>query len=176
MAQNGHCLFHADPMAANAALNAAMAMGFQNIYLFGVDLGSRNRNADHSMAYVSPKGPNAPVDLPLELPGNFGGVVFGDAVHLWSRGMMEHAVDRQGQDCNLYNASDGAQIRGFKPKHISRLSLPPLARGRERIKAKINFWRPMIAMTFRVRYRDALIGEIKELIGEVKTTVAENGI
>jgi|GEM_PF-2756724 len=175
MAQNGHCLFHADPMAANAALNAAMAMGFQNIYLFGVDLGSRNRNADHSMTYVSPKGPNAPVDLPLELPGNFGGVVFGDAVHLWSREMMEHAVDRQGQDRNLYNASDGAQIRGFKPKHISRLSLPPLARGRERIKAKIRkFLAAYDRDDVRVRYRpDALIGEIKELIGEVKTTVAE---
>lgn len=130
-------LSYTDPMAANAAFNFVLVAGFTEIYLVGVDMGSRRPDVDHSKNYVVPPGRDPVLKLDQKFPGNFGGEIYSEGVFAWSKEIMEHTVDRTGPGRKFFNCSDGALIAGFMPKHVSTLKFGPLAFTRSVIKKNL---------------------------------------
>jgi hypothetical protein len=107
----------------------ALGFGFPEVDLFGVDMGTRNRDTHHSKEtiysvnekwkkYLSTAG--EPMQRPV--PGNFGGTVFTNGLLLWSKFHMS-AVFENFPSRTVFNCSDGAKIGATKPKLPQRLSL-----------------------------------------------------
>lgn len=95
-------------------------LGFKSCYLFGLDLGYRNKKNHHSKnsAYFEKnRNSESKVDLKrhvpgdLERPGNFGGTVFTESVMEASRMSMEFSLMGNKQ-LRCYNCSDGVAIKG----------------------------------------------------------------
>ncbi len=112
------------PTVANLACRAAVAFGFEEIYLFGVDLGAVERERHHSDASVYAtydddfwRAGRGMERLTLPIKGNFREQVFTSGQFLLTRGFFEllfaHYPDRR-----FYNCSDGAAISGAQ-------ALPP---------------------------------------------------
>lgn len=126
------------PTVANAALVAAIRFGFREIYLFGVDMGSREEGKHHADGSVFSTGV-----LPenrrahLRFAGNLGGEAWGEAVLNWSRQYLE-AVLRMFQGVTVCNCSDGVRIDGAIPKVSRAIELPPEPLDRGRLLAQVE--------------------------------------
>lgn len=113
------------PTVTNTGLAIALALGYKSIYLFGVDLGSREPKRHHSA--LSPYlADNMDYDgvMDLPVPGNLGGIVYADYVLNWSRDSFEQAITAHRMTHRVLNCSDGAFIRGTTPKLARTLDLP----------------------------------------------------
>lgn len=129
-----------NPLVGNLGLMAARVMGFKNIYLFGVDNGTKYSDMLHpeeSILYKNKverdKCSTGPVqydkrgrkvpsmhELNYFVPGNFGGDVRSSYVYKVSLRYMELVIT-ETTNINYYNCSDGALITGAKPTHSSEL-------------------------------------------------------
>lgn len=120
----------AGPTVANAALIAGIRLGFREIYLFGVDMGSRDGTTFHAADTIYGAGLRNEFAQASQIhPGNFGGDVSGAGIFDWSRKVLE-GVAAVFRSVTVYNCSDGARIAGTIPK-VSRavgLDRPPLDR------------------------------------------------
>jgi hypothetical protein len=106
----------AGPTVANAALVAAIRLGFREVYLFGVDMGSKVAGRFHAKGSVYGAGLRAEVATPNQrFAGNFGGEVSGETIFNWSRNVLENVL-RIHRHLRVYNCSDGARIAGAIPK------------------------------------------------------------
>jgi len=112
------------PTVANTALDFALSAGFRNIYLFGVDLGSKNKEEHHSKHtvylnmlpeedHLKTLLSNQP-DNDISVPGNFGGDISTNKVLSFARRMMEYAIVPH-PDAKVYNLNDGALIEHAIP-------------------------------------------------------------
>ncbi len=125
------------PTVANAGLSAAIRLGFREIYLFGVDMGSREHGRYHAEGSVFSTGL-----LPenrrahQRFAGNFGGEAWGEAVLNWSRLYLE-AVLRMFTGLTVYNCSDGVRIEGATPKVSRAIELPGEPLDRARLRAAL---------------------------------------
>lgn len=112
------------PTVANAGLMVGLRFGFREIYLFGVDMGSREAGQHHAAGTIFSKG-----ILPehrrsdRNFAGNFGGEAWGEAVLNWSRQYLE-VVLRRFTGMSVYNCSDGVRIAGAIPKVSRAIQLP----------------------------------------------------
>ena len=126
------------PTVANAGLSAAIRLGFREIYLFGVDMGSREHGRYHAEGSVFSTGL-----LPenrrahQRFAGNFGGEAWGEAVLNWSRLYLE-AVLRMFVGVTVYNCSDGVRIEGAIPKVSRAIELPGVALDRARLMTALE--------------------------------------
>lgn len=112
------------PTVANTALDFALSVGFRKIFLFGVDMGSRDREKHHSKhtVYIN-KLPeedhlksllsNQPAN-DIVVPGNFGGEVSTNKVLSFARRMTDYAILRHA-DTQVFNLNDGALIEQATP-------------------------------------------------------------
>ncbi len=109
------------PTVANAALSSAVRMGFREIYLFGLDMGTKIGGRYHSVHSVYGAGHfEEPVtETDKRMPGNFGGEATAESVLFWSRYMLEGFL-RLHPQIDVFNCSDGARIAGATPK-VSRV-------------------------------------------------------
>ena len=127
-----------NPLVANCALSATLALGFKDIYLFGVDNGVgscayENTHAKSSGLYAlnlkkkDGSAADATADLDLKLEGNFGSQVKSNALFVQSACnmsiLMEHYIKKQQRDFCVYNCSDGLKIDGTQPLHSADLKL-----------------------------------------------------
>ncbi len=125
------------PTVANAGLSAAIRLGFREIYLFGVDMGTREHGRYHAEGSVFSTGL-----LPenrrahQRFAGNFGGEAWGEAVLNWSRLYLE-AVLRMFVGLSVYNCSDGVRIEGATPKVSRAIELPRSPLDRARLQADL---------------------------------------
>lgn len=116
------------PTVANLACRAAIAVGVRDIYLFGIDLGSRARDVHHSekSAYnlvedefwKTGRGMDG---LEIEAPGNRGGTVFTSRQFQLTRTGFELLI-RAYEGTNFHNCSDGVRIAGAGPVDPAGLS------------------------------------------------------
>ncbi|MDJ0982748.1 MAG: DUF115 domain-containing protein [Kiloniellales bacterium] len=126
------------PTVANAGLSAAIRLGFREIYLFGVDMGTREHGRYHADGSVFSTGL-----LPenrrahQRFAGNFGGEAWGEAVLNWSRLYLE-AVLRMFSGVTVYNCSDGVRIEGAIPKVSRVIELPREVLDRPRLLAALK--------------------------------------
>ncbi|MBL6945316.1 MAG: motility associated factor glycosyltransferase family protein [Rhodospirillales bacterium] len=119
-------LHEVSPIVANAGFSFALETGSREIYLFGVDCGSRHQERHH--AEQSEYRPGGKIEwgqrYNTERPGNFGGSVHTHDIFIWSRDNLERSIHgfRRGVTC--YNCSDGMAIEGAIPKVPKAVSLP----------------------------------------------------
>jgi hypothetical protein len=122
------------PTCTNLALRAALLLCFRQLYLFGVDLGSRDaaKHHSHDAIYYRAddwgKGYTQHQEvMAIEMPANFGGKAYTNATLHWTRMMMAQGLEMYTSYSKIYNCSDGVQIPGTFPKlsRTLKLDAPP---------------------------------------------------
>ncbi|MBR9971348.1 motility associated factor glycosyltransferase family protein [Magnetospirillum sulfuroxidans] len=105
------------PSISNTCISVAARLGFENMYLFGVDCGWRdpcNHHSKNTMYYTLDGFKTDRFDGEFSSPGNFGGTVYSNLIFTWTRDMIEQKVKLFG--LKMFNCSDGAYIHGTTPK------------------------------------------------------------
>ena len=123
---------HADPLVANAGVVIAATVGFQQIYMFGVDCGRPEEGEHHARdaVYYEETFVEDPNDSPAagferRVPGNFGGTYLTNWSLDLSRRTFSSYLERRPVE--LYQCGPGARIEGARPKASAavRLDNPP---------------------------------------------------
>jgi len=114
-----------NPTVSNAAVSAAIYLGFKNLYLFGVDLGFIDEEHHHSKSSIYyQKGSHAErkeMKGDMTVKGNFTEEVFTTQHFDNSRSSIEILLEKN-PDVNCYNCSNGAYIQLTKPLQIEEIS------------------------------------------------------
>lgn len=108
----------ASPTCVNAGLAAASSLGFTNFALFGTDCGVRPGGKVHAEGTIYRdlgmwQDRERSQTHPIEVQGNFGGVIRTDWVYDACRLMLARAIATYR--CAVVNCSDGALIPGARP-------------------------------------------------------------
>jgi hypothetical protein len=146
----GEKLDYAEPMVSNSGYATSTALGFRNVYLFGVDCGQRGKGKHHAKDSLYFKDGFEDWDEECTnrydriVPGNFG----GKAETFWAFDLSRRMIT-EGQRlnrANLYNCSDGALIRGAQPKVSAALDFSGIAVSRavvkDRLRSQMRFFEP----------------------------------
>lgn len=126
-----------NPTCTNGGLSIALSMGFEEIYLAGVDLGFKDINHHHaktSIYYDDESEQTADLEKIIEdvhaahktgqsVPANYGGEVLSIEIFIHTRDAMQMAI-RQFSGSRVFNLNDGAAIKGAEPLRPEELSLP----------------------------------------------------
>lgn len=113
------------PTATNLGSGFAQAIGCNEIYLFGVDLGSRSAERHHAADTPYNRGDmefNWHLELSKEVPANFGGISYTHFSYLEAKLTFEHLPRYRSNGQRYFNCSDGLLIDGFEPKHSNTIS------------------------------------------------------
>ena len=171
------------PTVVNTGVGAALALGFRELYLFGVDLGSRDASKHHSThsAYVRKEGDKddevLPFDAVFDQPavGNFGGVVFTETIMEWTRDTLAKAAADNARQAVIYNCSDGARIDSTIPKASEAIELKTPADGKRKTMQAIMEHLPKVTTQEAMKRWQAAdgLGQIKHLCTEIKALAAE---
>jgi hypothetical protein len=143
-----HSLEESGPTVTNTGLSAAIGLGFREIYLFGVDLGSRSpekHHSKHSPYLMAGRQSNYADGNELKFNGefgtralgNFGGIVFTESIFSWSRDALENLISRTRNGTCVYNCSDGILIRGARPQVSSAIHLSSTSAQKKQSLAKV---------------------------------------
>lgn len=127
------------PLVSNVAVSAAGYLGFEQIYLFGVDLGARNTQVQHSKSsayYEVDYLKSVDIKYTMTLPGNFGGVIHSDKMYMWSQTNIEF-IAKVCAGRAYYNCSGGAAIAGFAPMPSATIRLGANLADRRQVVAEI---------------------------------------
>ncbi len=139
------------PIGANVALSSLLALGFNHIYLFGVDCGHKEGDDHHAEGSVylddTYENPEANIKISRwerrKVPGAFGGEVL--STPLWER--SRHNMSRllsNAPRAVVVNCSDGAAIPGTMPRRADRIVLPAPAVAKAAVlaetEAKMRFF------------------------------------
>jgi len=121
-------LSHCNPTVTNASTAIAIAMGFKNLYLFGIDYGFKSAEKHHSKdsAY---SGTDFSLSGDFKVPGNFATEIFTTRIFDRSRGVLEMLL-AENPDVICVNSSDGAKISHTVGSKIS--DLPKLKKIKEK--------------------------------------------
>ncbi|GAB6052946.1 hypothetical protein JCM17960_17660 [Magnetospira thiophila] len=145
----------AAPLVANAAFDAALSLGFRELYLFGIDCGRRPNQAHHARdAAILEEGYNnflpgmssqrVEDSFHIPVPGNFGGRAETSWVHNSSR--MNFQVGLAAfPEAQAFNCADGAQIPGCRPRAAATVDLPPPPRGKTDLFRALERTLPSVA-------------------------------
>lgn len=118
-------LFMPDPTVGNAGLCLALELGFTDVYMFGMDCGSRSDALHHSKDayhYTADAG-EIRIDYGIEVPANFGGTSRTNYGLFSSINNLVELLKVFGQDRSIQNCSDGALIAGALPLRPEDLAL-----------------------------------------------------
>ncbi len=138
-------MFLAVPTVSNGGLRFALGMAFKEVYLFGVDLGTRLADYHHSKAsgyytdtefMFSFQGTQESTEMTLTNAGNFGGTVLTMSGFLLSRLFMQKLV-HMFAGYKVFNCSDGVEIPGTIPKLPEKVAVEADPAGREKAMRQI---------------------------------------
>lgn len=119
-----------NPLAANTGVSYATALGFEQIYLHGIDCGYRcttRHHSAHSGYYEEGKDKEIQPYLGgIECEANFGGTVRSEMLYDLSRRMIERLIEqvKKGRKVDFYNTADGALIKGACPLPQDMILVP----------------------------------------------------
>lgn len=107
-------LFMPDPTVGNAGLSFALELGFKDLFLFGMDCGSRNPEKHHSAdAYhYSADADGIDIRYDMQVDANFGGYTWTDHGLFMSIVNLAELLKIFGDGRHVRNCSDGASIMG----------------------------------------------------------------
>jgi hypothetical protein len=114
------------PTVTNLAIEYALNVGFNRIFLFGVDMGSKVKEVHHSKStvYVDmlPEEDDLKKFLLIQpensivVPGNFGGDAYTNKILAFSNRMIAYHASIHSQS-RIFNLNDGAKIDYVSPLH-----------------------------------------------------------
>lgn len=137
--------FRSNPTCTNGGVDFALRMGFQEVYLFGVDLGFRDESKHHAevtlyfdgeeksdqlAAMLKQSETNHKYSKPIE--ANFGGEVQTIELYQHAKDAMEMSL-QEFPRARVYNLNDGALIKGAQPRHAEDVDLAPAAHGKAEV-------------------------------------------
>ena len=135
-----------NPTVTNGAVSFASEFSWDRIYLFGADMGFRDKNNHHSKDAFMYSPDNKTFDWHSEVgtevtnmvPSNFGNEQIScTSVFFWTKQNIENTLITK--DIYIYNCSDGAKIEHTHPFHAKNIVIPQ-SNKQEVIKAiKSNF-------------------------------------
>ncbi|MFQ1776026.1 6-hydroxymethylpterin diphosphokinase MptE-like protein, partial [Aeromonas veronii] len=119
-----------NPMVGNIGVSTPINLGFNQLYLFGLDNGYKSKEHHHSKLssyYNSEENAETLRDLMYgnsewEREGNFEDVVITNAMFDTSRRVIEQLL-ATNRDVQCFNCSDGAKIEGARALPTSEISL-----------------------------------------------------
>lgn len=121
---------YTNPTVTNTALAVVCEMGFEEVYLVGVDLGfvsETEHHSKHSIYYDKDFKYKAQIEdsmkEELKVKGNFKDLVSSTFHFDNSRGNIESLI-KMHKKVKFYNTSNGAFIRNTKPRRITDLAPP----------------------------------------------------
>ena len=103
-------LFFCNPTVTNASSSIAIAMGFKNLYLFGLDYGFKSKDDHHAKGSVYQDIKGFKLASHFKVAANFSGEVYTTRTFDFSRGVLELLLEKN-PEVNCINASDGASIK-----------------------------------------------------------------
>lgn len=116
-----------NPLVSNAGLSFCAALGFTNIYIFGIDLGfpEGKHHSAHSFHSDIKEEDIASFqlampedDLDFILPANFGGNVISNPLYLRSKLSLE-SILKDCKEINCYNTCNGVLIEKSTPTKVT---------------------------------------------------------
>ena len=114
------------PTVTNMALEFGLHLGFKEIYLFGTDMGFKDKSRHHAKDSIYYKDRSEfetkTMEIYKELDGNFGGKVFSTMIYEMTRKFLEKSIE-SNPDAKVYNTSDGAKIEGAIPLKIEDIKI-----------------------------------------------------
>tara|TARA_R110002167_G_scaffold31464_15_gene103260 strand:+ start:1398 stop:4919 length:3522 start_codon:yes stop_codon:yes gene_type:complete len=146
--ENFEVLQHAFPTVSNFVVNLISVIGFNHIYLMGVDLGFINVKHHHSKSSGYYKEDGQEIydyaennNTSLVVPGNFRPSVNTKHEFKVSRQIIEQVTHKKPKLQTFYNCSDGAKISGTTPLHINNLLIVSISEQKyaaiERLKTSV---------------------------------------
>lgn len=115
-------LYNEGPQVANTAFAWAKKLGFKEIYLLGVDLGTVDPKRPRATAAWKPQRPRY---LTIPVRGNLGRTVFTDQQLIQQRSTLESQIKKLKEGA-VYNLGSGVRINGAKPRRTQDVTLPEL--------------------------------------------------
>lgn len=114
-----------DPTVGNAALCFALEAGFEEIVLFGLDMGVRDPGYHHSKQsiYYTRPGVEHDVTYDITIPANFGGDTWTSQRLLPACKNMGDAIFKLSGKRRIVNCADGALIQGASPCRSDTLAI-----------------------------------------------------
>lgn len=181
---NDEPLYGTFPLVANAGFAVANRLGFNSIYLFGCDCGSRDSGRHHATGSVYHTDTlYTPEEIEQRwrngqdriLPGNFGGTVHSTRLYDLSRHHLSVAATHAAGQY-LYNCSDGARIDGFLPRDSLDIEIPEDAPSKldtlNLLAAQLEQQSPQqFAVRLRELDRDIVLQSPYALLEELKTAL-----
>lgn len=126
--ENAEVLQFAFPTVGNFATNLFAVLGFNNIYLMGLDFGFINVSHHHSKfsGYYNDKGEELydykkKNNTSLVVPGNFRAQVYTKHEFKVAKQILEQVTHRRNKLQTFYNCSDGAKIQGTTPLQVDSI-------------------------------------------------------
>ncbi len=113
-----------NPLVGNIGLSMPITLGFEELYMFGLDNGYKDDGHCHSKlsAYYDDDGQQ--IDAltrtasgDMVVPGNFGGTVISNPLFSMAAHVMGNLLEKMTH-VHCFNCSDGAKIRGAIPLHL----------------------------------------------------------
>ena len=128
------------PTVGNAGLAAAVTLGFSEIYLFGLDFGSRSLERKHARNTIYQEmdamiAAEQAVTMPYQWPGNFGGTIHTNDFLHQARAYASTLI--RTRPIQVFNCSDGGAIEGASPKRSTSIRLRPLPGGTGSVRNKV---------------------------------------
>lgn len=131
------------PTVSNFVMNVVTLLGFEQIYLFGVDLGFVDKTKHHSMqsGYYDDNGKQKydyeqKNNTNLVVPGNFEKFVFTKYEFKVSKMIIERSLAQVKADC--FNTANGARIEGTRPLSVDNILLTSSAEQKQQTLAHVE--------------------------------------
>jgi len=120
-------LYFVNPTVTNTGLALAYYLGFDQVYLFGVDLAfHEKKHHAKGTAYETFFGKNIDEHFKggIEVEGNFGETLTTNSIFYSSKRVMEQAIEyfsSQRKSFKVFNPNRGAKIEGAEPLPLNEL-------------------------------------------------------
>jgi hypothetical protein len=174
------------PTCTNLALRAATLMSFKELYLFGVDMGTRDPSQHHSRAaiYYNDDRWKGVLEaephhrMGIEMPGNFGGKAYTSTILHWARMMMGQSIEAFSFS-KIFNCSDGVSIPGTTPRLPATLRVNAPAGRKQMILARLNrsmdskAKREMVPLAHLIAARAGFVEHYDRMIGTIDEALAQ---
>lgn len=127
--ENVETIKYMNPLVGNMGVSGAVTLGFNHIYLFGIDNGKKVNTEKMHSTFTTLYTKNGTSDksgnyvIQTTVPGNFGELCETNDIYKKSITSIELVLEQRKDDAEFecINCSDGALIRHTKPVHSSEL-------------------------------------------------------
>ncbi len=173
--------FFTGPTVTNAGTDFALRMGFEEIYLLGVDVGYPKEGLHHSkMSFYYEedhehstsnvarivKETHESMKQTITVPGNFADEVESNFIFIQCRDMISQSIRINGDGKRVYNLNDGAKINRAEPLPMEEVNITSTAADRQRSLERI-------AACFSTDYPQDVATNLGYLAGQLEAVHAD---